>query len=77
MAADWGKAMSDYKHPLGGNISEHGPMVTTPAFGVVAIIADDNSTIDMTTEQARRVAARLSYYADFFDYINAQSGANV
>ena len=69
--------MSDYKHPLGGNISEHGPIVCTPAFGVVAIIADDNTTIDMTLAQAREVAAKLSYYADLADYLKAQSKANV
>lgn len=65
------------RHPLGGNISEYGPIVSTPAFGVVCIIADGNSTIDMTTEQARSVAAKLSYYADLADYLKAQSGANV
>lgn len=65
------------RHSIGGNISEYGPTVSTPAFGVVCIIADDNSTIDMTAEQARRVAAKLTYYADLADYLKAQSGANV
>jgi len=64
------------RHTLGGNISEYGPTVSAPAFGVVTVIADDNSTIDMTTEQARRVAAKLTYYADFADYLKAQSRAN-
>ncbi len=63
--------MSDYKHPLGGNISEFGPMVFSPALGVVSILQDDNSTIDMTVEQARRVAAKLSYYAGLVEYLNA------
>lgn len=51
--------MSDYKHPLGGNISEYGPMVFTPALGVIAVLADDGSTIDMTAEQAVKVGERL------------------
>jgi hypothetical protein len=56
--------MSDYKHPLGGNISEFRPTVCAPAIGVITIVAEDNSTIDMTPEQAFQVAEELSFYAE-------------
>ena len=48
-----------FKHPLGGNISEWGPSVFSPATGVVTLAADDNSTIDMTAEQAHWAGRRL------------------
>ena len=72
LAAIW---MSDYshewtgeklfKHPFGGNISEHGPTVITPGLGVVTLVADDNSTIDMTPDQAIHTAGRLIAWAEY------------
>lgn len=56
--------MSEYKHPAGGNISERGPIVCNPAQGVVTIIQDDNSTIDLTPEQAIKLAADLIWFGE-------------
>lgn len=54
-----------YDHPLGGNISEYGPMVFGPARGVVSVAVDHHSmpaTIDMTPEQAIEVGKKLIDY---------------
>ncbi|UXO93852.1 hypothetical protein Pan2_33 [Pseudanabaena phage Pan2] len=63
--------MSDLRARWGGNITEDGPKVFSPALGVVAIAhssADDgvlDLTIDMTYAQALEVGERLAQIASW------------
>lgn len=42
-----------------GRLTEQGPWICFPAPDVVALVAEDNTTIDMTFEQAWDIANRL------------------
>lgn len=48
-----------------GALSEHRPTVIQPAEGIISVVHDDNTTIDMTWEQALEVGERLVQIASW------------